>query len=59
MVETKYPTEQLKCWNSAKTLRENYYKDFAEAHEKGGIRWVGGAWSFDAIPAGLGDDVYS
>ncbi|MFX0047027.1 MAG: benzoyl-CoA reductase, bzd-type, subunit O [Candidatus Hermodarchaeota archaeon] len=59
MKQTKYPTEALKCWNSAKSLRENYYRDFAEAHEKGGIRWVGGAWSFDAIPAGLGDDVYS
>ncbi len=59
MMETKYPTESLKCWNSAKTLRENYYKDFAEAHDKGGLRWAGGAWSFDAIPAGLGDDVYS
>jgi benzoyl-CoA reductase subunit B len=59
MMETKYPTEPLKCWNSAKTLRENYYKDFAEAHDKGGLRWAGGAWSFDAIPAGLGDDVYS
>ncbi|MFW9969142.1 MAG: benzoyl-CoA reductase, bzd-type, subunit O [Candidatus Odinarchaeota archaeon] len=59
MMETKYPTEPLKCWNKAKILRENYYKDFAEAHDKGGIRWVGGAWSFDAIPAGLGDDVYS
>ncbi len=59
MTETKYPMEPLKCWNNAKTLREDYYRDFAEAHEKGGIRWVGGAWSFDAIPAGLGDDVYS
>jgi benzoyl-CoA reductase subunit B len=59
MMETKYPTEPLKCWNKAKALRENYYRDFAEAHDKGGLRWVGGAWSFDAIPAGLGDDVYS
>jgi len=58
-METKYPTEPLKCWNKAKTLRENYYRDFAEAHEKGGLRWAGGAWSFDAIPAGLGEDVYS
>ena len=59
MIETKYPTEQLKCWNKAKALREKYYEDFAKAHEKGGLRWAGGAWSFDAIPAGLGDDVYS
>jgi len=59
MVETKYPTENLKCWGNAKTLREKYYEDFAKAHEKGGLRWAGGAWAFDAIPAGLGDDVHS
>jgi benzoyl-CoA reductase subunit B len=54
----KYPTEKLKCWNKAKELRLQYYKNFAEAKDKGGIRWAGGAWQFDAIPAGLGDDVY-
>ncbi len=53
-----YPTEPLKCWNKAKELRDNYYKDYATAHERGGLRWTGGAWSFDAIPAGLGNDVY-
>lgn len=54
----EYPTEPLKCWQKAKKIREDYYKDFAAAKEKGGIRWAGGAWSFSAIPAGLGDDVY-
>ncbi len=58
MSTTKYPSERLKSWGKAKTLRENYYRDFAEAHDKGGIRWAGGAWSFDAIPAGLGEDVW-
>ncbi len=58
MSTTKYPTELLKCWGKAKTLREKYYEDYAKAHERGGIRWAGGAWSFDAIPAGLGEDVY-
>lgn len=53
-----YPTEPLKCWKRAKEIRENYYRNFAAAHDKGGLRWAGGAWSFDAIPAGLGDDVY-
>jgi benzoyl-CoA reductase subunit B len=56
---SKYKTEPLKCWNKAKKIREQYYKDYANAREKGGIRWAGGAWSFGAIPAGLGDDVYS
>ncbi len=54
----KYKTEPLKCWSKAKEIRSNYYKNYALAHEKGGLRWAGGAWSFDAIPAGLGDDVY-
>jgi benzoyl-CoA reductase subunit B len=54
----KHPTEPLRCWNKAKEIREQYYKDYAAAKDKGGIRWVGGAWSFDAVPAGLGDDVY-
>ena len=54
----KYPTEQLKSWNKAKEIRDNYYRDYADAKKKGGLRWAGGAWSFGAIPAGLGDDVY-
>lgn len=55
----KYMIEPLKCWDKAKKLRLDYYKNFAKAHENGGIRWAGGAWSFSAVPEGLGDDVYS
>lgn len=55
---TKYPTEPLKCWPKAKELRLKYYENYARAHERGGLRWTRGAWAFDAIPAGLGDDVY-
>jgi len=53
-----YKTEPLRCWNRAKEIRQNFYKDYAQAHDNGGIRWAGGAWSFGAIPAGLGSDVY-
>jgi len=53
-----YKTETLKCWNKAKEIRNNFYKDYANAHENGGIRWAGGAWSFGAIPCGLGKDVF-
>jgi len=53
-----YKTEPLKSWARAKEIRENFYRDYAQAHDKGGIRWAGGAWSFGAIPAGLGDDVF-
>lgn len=55
----KYPTEPLKLWQKAKQLREQYYLDYARAKERGGIRWGGSAWALDAIPAGLGEDVYS
>jgi benzoyl-CoA reductase subunit B len=58
-VNGKYKTEQLKCWGKAKELRMKYYEDYARAHERGGLRWVGGAWSFSAIPSGLGRDVWS
>jgi len=54
----EYPTELLKCWNEAKNLRKSYYDDYLRAHEKGGIRWAGGAWAFSSIPAGLGEDIY-
>ena len=46
-----YPTEQLKCWQKAKELREQYYINFAKAKEKGGLRWSGSAWALDALPA--------
>jgi len=53
-----YPTEPLKCWGKAKALREEWYKEFEQAHEKGGLRVMGSAWAFDAIPLGLGRDVH-
>ncbi|KLU61257.1 R-phenyllactate dehydratase subunit alpha precursor [Peptococcaceae bacterium CEB3] len=54
-----YPTEPLQLWGKAKELREKYYLNYRDAHKNGGLRWAGGAWSFDAVPAGLGRDVYS
>ncbi len=54
----KYQTEKLKCWDKAKQLRQEYYENFRTAREKGAISWAGGAWAFDAVPYGLGDDVY-
>lgn len=54
-----YKTEPLKLWNKAKELRLSYYENYARAHEKKGLRWAGGAWSLDAVPLGLGDDVWS
>lgn len=55
----RHKTEPLRLWNKAKELRLKFYENYAKAHEKGGIRWTGGAWTLDAIPRGLGDDVWS
>jgi benzoyl-CoA reductase subunit B len=55
----KYKTEALKSWSKAKELRLKYYEDYKNAKDKGGLRWTGGAWAFDAIPAGLGRDVHN
>ena len=55
----KYPTEQLKCWNKAKEIRQSFYERYRDIKDQGGIRWIGGAWSLSAVPAGLGRDVAS
>jgi benzoyl-CoA reductase subunit B len=57
--KAKYNTAPLKSWKKAKELRNKYYEDYAKAHERGGLRWAGGAWTFSAIPSGLGEDVWS
>ncbi len=57
MAKTLHPTRPLECWAKAKEIRQDYYRSYAEAHDKGQLRWAGGAWSFDAVPAGLGDDI--
>ena len=54
----KYTTKGLDCWGRAKELRMRYYKDYAEAHDRGALRWEGGAWSFDAIPQALEGEVH-
>jgi benzoyl-CoA reductase subunit B len=58
-MNNKYPTEPLKLWKKAKELREQYYLNYAKAKDNGGLRWSGSAWALDALPAGLGEDVYS
>jgi benzoyl-CoA reductase subunit B len=58
-MHNKYPSEPLKLWKKAKELREQYYLNYAKAKDTGGLRWSGSAWALDALPAGLGEDVYS
>jgi len=50
----RYPTEPIKCWDRAKKMRADWYKDLTR---RGGIRIMGSAWAFDAVPMGLGRDV--
>jgi benzoyl-CoA reductase subunit B len=52
-----FKAEPLKVWDRAKEIRSNFYRNYAEAHEKGGLRIAGGAWTFDAVPAGLDGQV--
>ena len=55
---SKYKTKGLDCWQRAKDLRAKYYKDYAEAHDRGALRWEGGAWMFDAVPQSLEGEIH-
>jgi len=54
----KYEAKRLDCWGKAKELRAKYYQDYKEAHDRGALRWEGGAWTFDAIPQALEGEVH-
>lgn len=54
----KYKTKGLDCWGRAKELRMKYYQDYKEAHDRGALRWEGGAWTFDAVPQALEGEVH-
>lgn len=52
---TLYKTKPLDCWQRAKELRVNYYKQFSTARQEGRLIASGSATSFSVILAGLGD----
>ena len=54
----KYETRGLDCWARAKELRLKYYQDYKEAHDRGALRWEGGAWTFDAVPQALEGELH-
>jgi benzoyl-CoA reductase subunit B len=55
---SRWATEPLSVWKKAKELRLASYENYAKAGERKGIRWAGSAWAMDALPRGLGDDVW-
>lgn len=50
----KYKTKPLECWQKAKEIRIQHYKDVWSAKENGKILLTGGEYSFLPLPAGLG-----
>ncbi|MFC1974268.1 2-hydroxyacyl-CoA dehydratase subunit D [Chloroflexota bacterium] len=57
-VEKRYEGKPLDCWDKAKELRLEHYRDIITAKENGKILIGGCASSCLALPAGLGDYVY-
>jgi benzoyl-CoA reductase subunit B len=55
---SRWATEPLKLWKRAKELRLAAYENYAKARERGGIAWTGSAWTLDALPRGLGEDIW-
>jgi benzoyl-CoA reductase subunit B len=54
----KYPTKPLECWQKAKELRLNHYKEMITARDQGKIVVQGGANAILSLVAGLGDFVF-
>ena len=52
-MKEKYKTAPLKCWDKAKEIRMNIYKEIAEAKSKGKVLLGGGAESLIALPTGF------
>ncbi len=55
MTAKRYETKPLDCWEKAKELRQNHYRDVWEAREKGKLLFTGAESSFLPLPAGLGE----
>lgn len=54
----RWKSKPLETWGKLKEYRMNYFRNYAEAHQKGGLRCAGGAAGLPALFRGLGDDVY-
>jgi benzoyl-CoA reductase subunit B len=58
MTQPRYATKPLECWQKAKELRLNHYKDLITAKDQGKIVVQGGANAILSLIAGLGDFVF-
>lgn len=52
-MEKRYKTEPFKLWNKAKQMRVDFYRDIAEAKDKGKLLIGGGTEGLIAIPTGF------
>ena len=43
-VKQIYETKPLECWGKAKEIRDNYYRDYAKAHDQYGLCIEGVNW---------------
>ena len=57
MAKERHKTAPLKCWNKAKEIRENIYREIGEAKSKGRLLIGGGAESLMALATGF-DSVF-
>ena len=57
-VEHRYRTRAIECWQKAKELRLNHYKQIATAREEGKLVVTGGAETPEPLLAGLGGSVF-
>ncbi|MFZ3172406.1 MAG: benzoyl-CoA reductase, bzd-type, subunit O [Carboxydocellales bacterium] len=53
----RYKTEPLQAWTKAKEIRDNYYREYAEAKQNGKLRWSGSGITLCALVKGFGDDI--
>jgi len=56
-MEKKYKTAPFRCWDKAKTIRMNIYREIGEAKANGKLLIGGGAESLIAIPTGFDHNI--
>src|SRR3990170_714328 len=57
VMEKKYKTAPFRCWDKAKTIRMNIYREIGEAKANGKVLIGGGAESLIALPTGFDHNI--